>query len=158
MSVRSSIRSMMRSVSARSSVMSGCSSSSRGTSRTSTWCPNETLAFTLTRPRGVASAAAAALGLVEVGEDAHAALVELPALGGELQLAGRAVHQLDPEAGFEPGDQLAHRRGRHAEGVRGRREAAALDHVNEGFHLAGAVDVESRHRDFISQVLVRPAF
>ena len=87
----------------------------------------------------------AALGFVQVGQHAHAALVELAAFGAQLQLAGRPVHQLNAQPRLQPRDQLAHRRRRHAQRTRCGREAAALDHLHEGFHFAGAVDVDAGH-------------
>jgi hypothetical protein len=121
------------------------------------------LVLMTTRPRGTAFVRGAALSLVDVGQHAHAALVELLAFGRELQLACGAVHQLDGQARFEPADELADGRGRHTERTGRGREALALDDLHEGFHLAGAVDVDARHGwpfvcELKSQVQFRPAF
>ena len=45
----------------------------------------------------------------------------------------------------QPGDQLADRRGCHAAGARGGREAAEFDDAHEDLHLARAIDLDSRH-------------
>ena len=55
----------------------------------------------------------AALGLVQVGQHAQAALVERAALGSQLQLAGGTLQQARPQPLFQPRHQLADRRRGH---------------------------------------------
>jgi signal transduction histidine kinase len=71
-------------------------------------------------------------------------------LGRELQLARGTVHQLHAEPLLEPRHQLAHGRRRHVEQPRRGREAAGLDHLDEGFHLARTVHIEARHGDLLA--------
>ena len=85
------------------------------------------------------------LGRVDLAKDADAALVEGRTLRRELQLARGAVEEPGTEPVLQPADQLAHRRRRHIEKIRGGGQRAALDHADEDFDLAGAVDVCSAH-------------
>jgi hypothetical protein len=87
----------------------------------------------------------AALGFVHVGQHARAVFVKRRAFGRELQLAGGAVDQPRIQSGLQPGDQLADRRGRHAQLARGGREAAFFHDLDKSFHFAGAVDVIAGH-------------
>ena len=64
-----------------------------------------------------------ALGRRYLGQDAHAVFVERRAFGRELQLPCRAVDQASAETVLEPAEQLADRRGRHAERARRTRQA-----------------------------------
>jgi hypothetical protein len=76
------------------------------------------------------------------------------ALGGQLDLAGRAVDQPHAQPRLQPGDQLADGRRRHAQ-VAGRRGEAAQRHdAGEGFHLTGPIDLQTRHDDLNSQMQV----
>lgn len=103
--------------------------------------------------------AGAALGFVEVGQDAHAAPVERAASGRELELPGGAVDRPRAQALFQARDQLADGRGRHAAGACGGGEAAQLDDAHEHDQFAGAIDIQSGHvrlfGDFNSQVMCR---
>ncbi|ABA47803.1 hypothetical protein BURPS1710b_1156 [Burkholderia pseudomallei 1710b] len=82
-----------------------------------------------------------ALGVGDVLENAHAALVKRGAFGRELQLARRAIQQAHAEPRLEPLNELADRRRRHVEPSSRRRESARLDHLNEDGHLGETIDL-----------------
>ena len=105
--------------------------------------PNGTLVFTRSRPRGAAPAAALRSASSISASTRTRAVVEGRALRRQLELARRAVDQPRAEPRLQPRDQLAHRRGRHAQGAGGGGEAAELDDPDEDLHLAGAVDVDA---------------
>ncbi|MNN13914.1 hypothetical protein D3C81_1269610 [compost metagenome] len=89
--------------------------------------------------------AGAAFGLIEVGQDGDAALVEDAAFSGELQFAGGAVDQAGAQPLFQTCHQLADRRRRHAECTGGSGETAQFNDADEDFQFAGAVDVKAGH-------------
>ena len=93
-------------------------------------------------------------GLVQVGQDAVRSFEKGLALGGEQQLAGRAIDQPRAQPPLQPRHKLADRRRRHAQSARGRRKAAQLDGPDEHLHLSRAIDLLPRHDEFISQMLV----
>ena len=67
------------------------------------------------------------LGLLEIGQELHAALEEHLAGFRQRQPARRAVEKPRVEVGLEVGDKARHRRDRHAEPLHKAREAAGLD-------------------------------
>src|SRR5262249_26312408 len=75
------------------------------------------------------------LGLGDVGDDAHAALVERFTRLGQGDAPGGAVEQPDPEALFQPVDAARDRRARDVERLCGRREAGVIAHAGEDADL-----------------------
>ncbi len=99
-----------------------------------------------------------AFGLFEIGEDTGGPFIEGAALRRDLKLPGRTVEQARAQAAFQPCDQLAHCRRRHVR-RRGRAgKTAEFDDPHEDLHLPCPVDLQSRHDDFISQVIIFSAF
>jgi hypothetical protein len=81
---------------------------------------------------------------LQLGERAHAALVErLPVLGQALA-AGRAVEEAHAEPLLQPADGLAHRRPREAEPLGGEDEAPGFRGFDEGGHAAQAISHGAR--------------
>jgi len=80
-----------------------------------------------------------AFGLIELGEGVASPLVEGRALVGEAQGTGRPIEQARGKAFFQTADGLADRRGRHAERLSGRDEAAGLDDSDENDDVAVVV-------------------
>ena len=85
------------------------------------------------------------LGFLQIGQDTHPALVERASLGRQLQLTGGAVQQAGSQALFEPGDQLADCRGRHAATSSGGGKAPRLDDPGKHLQFAGTVDFKPGH-------------
>ena len=76
------------------------------------------------------------LGVLDLGDDADAALVVELAFGREAELAGGAVDEAHAELLLDARHQLADRRGAELHGTRRGREAARVDHLHEGFDAA----------------------
>ena len=81
------------------------------------------------------------LGVADVGQDAPAMLVVGGAVGGDIDLAGGAVEQLDRQPVFQRLDEGGHRGLRHMQLLRRAREAAGVDHLHEYFHRLQLVHV-----------------
>ena len=110
--------------------------------------------------QGRGAFAHAALGLVQVGQDAHSSLVELAAFGGELELSRRAVHQSRTKTLLHAGDQLADRGRCHAQGAGGGGKAPLFDDPHEDFQFARSIDLHlSLPGELNSQMLcLRPVY
>ena len=93
-------------------------------------------------------------GLVQVGQNAARSLEKGLALGGEQQLARRAIEQPRAQAPLQPRHKFADRRRRQAQSASGRRKAAQFDGPDEHFHLARAIDLRSWHDELNSQMLI----
>ena len=89
--------------------------------------------------------AGAAFGFLQIGQDAHAALVEGAALRRELDLSRGAVHQPRAQALFQACDQFADGRRRHAAGAGRGGKAAQFDDAREHFQFTGSVDFQTGH-------------
>ena len=102
--------------------------------------PKLTGALSRRVPRGVGlQAADRKLGLLGLGDDPGAALVERLADLGQREAPRGAVEQARAQAVLEPRDRFADRRARHAE-LRGRAgEALRLDHAREHRHAGQLV-------------------
>ena len=87
----------------------------------------------------------AALGLGQVGQQSHAALVEHAAFRRQLHLPRGAIEQAHAQARLQASDQLADGRRGHRQRPGSGREAALLDHAHEHLHLAEPVDVVAFH-------------
>ena len=85
----------------------------------------------------------AGFGIGPVGQQPLCVFQESGALVGQRQPPGGAHHQLDAEPRLQRVQPPAHDRRRHALGQRGRGEAAALGHGDEGFDLLELVHVAS---------------
>ena len=106
--------------------------------------PKVTGATTRKRPRGAPlQAGDGALRLGGLLRDARAAGVELGADLGQLHAARRALEELRADALLERGDLLRDGGARLAELLRGRGEAARLDHLREEHHLGDGQQARS---------------
>ena len=102
--------------------------------------PKLTGALSRRMPRGARlQAADRKLGVLGLGDDPGAALVEGLADLGQRQPPRGAVEQPRAQAVLEPGDRLADRRARHAELRRRGGEALRLDHAREHRHAGQLV-------------------
>jgi hypothetical protein len=100
--------------------------------------PNRTGAVTRNTPRA-APVAGRRLRLLDLGEDALAALVVLAALVGQRDAAGGAVQQAHVERTLEARQQPHDRGRRHVERVGRGGEAAGLHDPHERLHCAQLV-------------------
>src|SRR5450830_1522316 len=78
-------------------------------------------------------------GLVDLGQDAHAALVVSRAVGREADAARGAVEQAHLQQAFQPLDDGGDRGARHIEIVGGARKAVGVDHGRKHLHCLKSV-------------------
>jgi hypothetical protein len=81
------------------------------------------------------------LGLVEIGKDTGAVFIEAPAGLGEIQAPRGPTQQLHAQPLLERGDPAADGRLGDIQAFGGCREAAGLDHGNEGFEIAESAHI-----------------